>query len=55
MFRYRKVLGSILAIILAISCVCCGKSNNATSEIEENSDQIVIGFSQPVQNQIIIR
>ena len=47
MFRYRKVLGSILAIILAISCVCCGKSNNATSEIEENSDQIVIGFSQP--------
>lgn len=47
MLKFKKIMAIFCTLILGVSLVGCGKSTTETDDTEDNSSQIVIGFSQP--------
>ena len=47
MLSYKRWIGALLVLVLILTCFACGTMGKHQEEPEENSDLIVVGFSQP--------
>ena len=47
MFKKKRYLSFLIACLMFITLMSCGKTLSVNSEEEENADLIVVGFSQP--------
>ena len=47
MYKYRKIIRGVLVALLAVGVTACGTQSSFEESEEENSNIIVVGFSQP--------